>query len=35
MIEPICDYLRQRISSASWEVRVEACQLEKDPFAMI
>lgn len=35
MIEPICDYLRRRISSASWEVRVEACQLEKDPFAMI
>ena len=35
MIEPICDYLRGRISSALWEVRVEAYQLEKDPFTMI
>ncbi len=35
MIEPIRDYLRQRISSASWEVRVEAYELEKDPFTMI
>jgi dinuclear metal center YbgI/SA1388 family protein len=35
MIEPIRDYLRQRITNASWEVRVEAYQLEKDPFAMI
>ncbi len=35
MIEPVCDYLRRRISNASWEVRVEAYQLEKDPFAMI
>lgn len=35
MIEPVCEYLRRRISSASWEVRVEAYQLEKDPFVMI
>jgi dinuclear metal center YbgI/SA1388 family protein len=35
MIEPICNYLRGRISSASWEVRVDAYQLEKDPFTMI
>jgi len=35
MIEPVCDYLRRRISTASWEVRVESCQLERDPFAMI
>ncbi|MBI5593917.1 MAG: Nif3-like dinuclear metal center hexameric protein [Deltaproteobacteria bacterium] len=35
MIEPVCDYLRQRISNASWEVCVEAYQLEKDPFTMI
>ena len=34
-IEPIRDYLRQRISAASWEIRVEAYQLEKDPFTMI
>jgi dinuclear metal center YbgI/SA1388 family protein len=35
MIEPVCDYLHRRLSTAAWEVRVEACQLEKDPFAMI
>jgi dinuclear metal center YbgI/SA1388 family protein len=35
MIEPVCDYLRGRISNASWEVRVEAYQLEKDPFTMV
>jgi dinuclear metal center YbgI/SA1388 family protein len=35
MIEPIRDDLRQRISNASWDVRVEAYQLEKDPFTMI
>lgn len=35
IIEPVCDYLRGQISSACWEVRVEACQLEKDPFIMI
>lgn len=35
MIEPVCDYLRRQISSASWEIRVEAYQLEKDPFTMI
>jgi putative NIF3 family GTP cyclohydrolase 1 type 2 len=35
MIEPVCDYLRRQISSASWEIRVEAYHLEKDPFTMI
>ena len=35
MIEPVSDYLRRQISNACWEVRVEAYQLEKDPFTMI
>ncbi len=35
MIESVCDYLRKRVSGASWEIRVEACQLEKDPFTMV
>ncbi len=35
MIEPVRDFLRQRISIASWQIRVEAYQLEKDPFTMI
>lgn len=35
MIEPVCDYLRKRISGAGWEIRVEAYQLEKDPFTML
>ncbi len=35
MIDPVCDFLRRQISNASWQVRVEACRLEKDPFVMI
>ncbi len=35
MIEPVCEHLRRRISGASWDIRVEACQLEKDPFTMV
>jgi len=35
MIEPVCDHLRRRISSASWQIRVEAYHLEKDPFTML
>jgi dinuclear metal center YbgI/SA1388 family protein len=35
MIEPVCDYLRRRISIASWEIPVTAYQLEKDPFTVL
>ena len=35
MIEPVCDYLRRRISSAAWEIPVTAYQLEKDPFTVL
>jgi dinuclear metal center YbgI/SA1388 family protein len=35
MIDPVCDYLRRRISGASWEISVTAYQLEKDPFTVL
>ena len=35
MVDEIADFLRQRITEKSWDIRVTACQLEKDPFVMV
>ena len=35
MIDEISNYLRQKILDKSWEIQIEACPLENDPFIMI
>jgi dinuclear metal center YbgI/SA1388 family protein len=35
MVDEITAFLSQRIAENSWDIRVTACRLEKDPFVMI
>jgi dinuclear metal center YbgI/SA1388 family protein len=35
MIDALCDLLDRAVKEAGWDVRIEACELEQEPFQMI
>jgi GTP cyclohydrolase I len=35
MVDALCNHLGRTVAEAGWDVRIEACDLERDPFEMI
>ena len=35
MIDMLCRLLAGEVAEAGWDVRIEACKLERDPFELV